>query len=290
MSIRALAALAALFWAWPAQAQHTEQISPALFAVRDSDSIIYLYGTVHVLPDGAEWSNARVRAAIAEAGEVWTESDIVGADAERFAADMMRSLETPAARRLSSRLPPEYRAILRFVAKAMGNADQVETLDPWELAIIMAAGESPGRSTAAGVDNQVVAAAQASGKTLRWLEDMGVAAFAALPERTQVEFLMAALDGVSGAAADIARGEAMWAAGDVEGLFEAEIAPMRSKYPALYAWIMTARNEAWVERLSAEMSGAGVDFVAVGAAHLVGPESVVAMLRARGFSVERVLD
>jgi uncharacterized protein YbaP (TraB family) len=52
--------------------------------------------------------------------------------------------------------------------------------------------------------------------------------------------------------------------------------------------LFTQRNETWVVTLMQELDGAGVDFVAVGAAHLLGEGGLVELLRARGVTVERV--
>ena len=70
---RAFAALLALSAASCAQAPAPGEITPLLYAVRDRDSTMYLYGTVHVRPRGADWGNTRVRAAIDESPEIWTE-------------------------------------------------------------------------------------------------------------------------------------------------------------------------------------------------------------------------
>ncbi len=291
--MRALLLAAALLAAPVAAAQQNitpaAEITPALFAVRDADSTLYLYGTMHALPPGAPWSNARVRAAIDEAGEVWTESDMNAEGVERFVAEVERALANPSAEPLSQRLPPQYRARLRYVAKTVGNLGfDLESFDPWEAALLVMASGHAGRAPEAGVDNQVVAAARAAEKQLLWLQEMGVAEFEAMPEQTQIEFLMYVLEDIGSPGDELAAAEAMWASGDLEGLYETELAPMRTQFPVLYAWIATARNTAWTERLSAEMDKAGVDFVAVGTAHLIGPESVVAMLEARGYRVERV--
>src|SRR5688572_641337 len=74
MLVRSFAALVALVVAACAQAPAQAQgITPLLYAVRDNDSTMYLYGTVHVRPRGADWGNAKVRAALDESSEVWTE-------------------------------------------------------------------------------------------------------------------------------------------------------------------------------------------------------------------------
>ena len=47
------------------------------------------------------------------------------------------------------------------------------------------------------------------------------------------------------------------------------------------------RNQAWAAALQAKLAGSGVSFVAVGAGHLVGPDSVQAQLKKRGIEAVR---
>jgi hypothetical protein len=62
---------------------------------------------------------------------------------------------------------------------------------------------------------------------------------------------------------------------------------MRREYPELYRVLLTGRNKAWADILAERLKGKGVSFVAVGSAHLVGPESVQTQLRARGIKAVR---
>lgn len=63
---------------------------------------------------------------------------------------------------------------------------------------------------------------------------------------------------------------------------------MRASRPQLYDVMLARRNQAWAEAPEAEMAGAGVQLVNVGALHMIGPDGLPALLRARGFRVERV--
>lgn len=286
-SILAAVLVFALASVGPAQAQ--PEITPALFVVRDADSSLYLYGTVHALPPDAPWANQSVRAAILASDEVWTESDISEAAGEQLSADFMRAIDTPAAQPLPSRLSPALRSRLRLAAKRAGlGPEGLDRFDPWEAAFLLMSAGAPGRNSQNGVDNRVAALAQENGKTLRWLEDMGVRDFEAMSESAQIQFLSYVLEGFTRPPSDVDRADTLWASGDLDGLDALELAPMRVSSPDFYAWIVVLRNAAWVELLGAELDGAGTDFVAVGAAHLMGPDSVVAMLRARGYVVERV--
>ena len=287
--LRSLAVIALVLASAPAARAQPSAINPALFVVRDADSTLYLYGTVHALPADAPWASESARAAILDSEEVWTESDISEAAAARLSADFELAVETPALQSLPSRLPPEFGARLRFVAKRLGlGPSGLDRFEPWEAAFLLMSGDAHGRTSQNGVDNQIVTLAQEHGKTLRWLETMGVRDFEAMPEAAQIQFLSYVLGGFMRPPGDADRADAMWASGDLEGLDALELAPMRAAYPDFYAWIVVTRNAAWAERLSAELDGSGTDFVAVGAAHLVGPNSLVAILRARGHAVERV--
>src|SRR6185369_1001930 len=66
MKIPALtAALAALLSATilPA-ATPVREARPALWKLADADTTIYLFGTIHALPDGVEWRGRRIDAAL----------------------------------------------------------------------------------------------------------------------------------------------------------------------------------------------------------------------------------
>jgi uncharacterized protein YbaP (TraB family) len=56
-----------------------------------------------------------------------------------------------------------------------------------------------------------------------------------------------------------------------------------------YEALLKDRNLAWADTLTAEMAqSSGVELVNVGALHMIGPDGLPALLKARGFAVERV--
>ena len=79
-----------------------------------------------------------------------------------------------------------------------------------------------------------------------------------------------------------------WAVGDVEDLEDELIQEMKAEMPEAYDIVFTKRNANWADQIELEMKGSGTDFIAVGAGHLVGDESVPAMLKARGYTVKRL--
>lgn len=284
---------ATVFVALSGSAFAQDAIDPALYVVRDADSTMYLYGTVHVRPNGADWADAEVRAALAESQEIWTEilmSPETDAQAQQLALQMGRA---DPGRPLSSWLTPEENARLNALTGRLGMpTGALEQFQPWLAGLtlsiipIMQAGYSP----MSGVDRNVDAYGDANGKTMRALEtvEQQLGFFDGFSEEIQRQFLVESIDEAENGVALINMLSVAWERGDIEGLEGAVITETREQYPELYNTIFVQRNNAWMDVLVAEMQGSGVDFIAVGAGHLLGEDGLVEQFRARGFTVERV--
>jgi uncharacterized protein YbaP (TraB family) len=56
--------------------------------------------------------------------------------------------------------------------------------------------------------------------------------------------------------------------------------------PVIHNALIIDRNRAWADAIAERLEGSGSAFITVGAAHLVGDENVVQLLRERGIAVE----
>ncbi|MGD9967423.1 MAG: TraB/GumN family protein [Hyphomonadaceae bacterium] len=288
---RIATALVALTVVACSQTRPPAAITPALYAVRDEDSTMYLYGTVHVRPRGADWGNARVRAAVDESDEVWTEllmSPETDAQTQALAQRYGR-----ATRPLSSWLSAEENAQLDAATVKIGQpVGALEGLQPWAAALtltvipLMQAGFDP----QSGVDRSLDAYADNAGKRMRALEtaEQQYAFFAGMSPDLQREMLLEAIVQVDSVDEMIGAMSETWERGNEAALARVVIEETREDYPELYRTLFVVRNNAWMDELTREMEGAGVDFVAVGAGHVIGPDGLVAQFRARGYQVERV--
>lgn len=286
-----LAAIAFVALATTACAQ--DQFNPALYVVRDEDSTMYLYGTVHVRPRGSEWASDDVRAALAESEQIWTEI-LISPETDRQAQTLaMQMGAAPPDRPLSSWLTDEENARLDTLTQRLGvPRAYLESMQPWLAALtlslvpIMQAGYDP----TSGVDRAIAAYGEAHGKAMRAFESaeeqMGF--FASLDDETQRAFLREAIEEAERGPAMIAHMTRAWERGDLDTLERLVVVDTRRDYPEVYEALFVRRNHAWMEVIVHELDGAGVDFVAVGAGHLVGEDGLVELLRARGYAVERV--
>lgn len=275
--------------ALPAAAQVAAP-NPALWVVTDEDSTIYLFGTVHLLRPDAEWMTPAVRDAFASADELVLELE--DPNDQAAVVPLIQQYGLDPANPLSSRLTAEEFAALDAAARAMNlSGAALDPMRPWlagltlSVAPLVAAGYDP----AAGVDTVLRARALEAGKPVRGLETMEqqIRFFAEMDEAHQMAFLRETLAGYAEAAEMLDGLAAAWAAGDADALYAAGGAEMKAEYPELYEVLLTRRNGDWADQIETLLDGSGTHFIAVGALHLAGPDSVQRQLAARGLEIER---
>ncbi|KQS02404.1 hypothetical protein ASG11_14715 [Sphingomonas sp. Leaf357] len=257
---------------------------PALWRVSDGDTEIWLLGTIHALPPGVRWETPAVTRAIAQADTLVTE--IAAASPEVAGAVFAKFAQAKGLPPIAVRVAPGQQAVLADAARAAGvSVETLNGLRTWAAAVTLAAG--PMRAAGASPDNGVEAtlATRFAGRRRAALETQSeqLAIFNALPEAAQRVLLARALADAGGYATTLAA----WEAGDVRAL-AASFGPAFRGAPELERSLETARNARWSGWIARRMRAPGRVLVAVGAGHLVGRDSVVAMLAARGFKVSRV--
>jgi uncharacterized protein len=81
--------------------------------------------------------------------------------------------------------------------------------------------------------------------------------------------------------------KAAWRHGDNDKLKDVALAPFKRDFPAVYDKIVVKRNNAWIPKIEAMLKTREVEFVLVGALHLVGEDGVLAQLSARGYDIQK---
>lgn len=262
---------------------------PALWVVKDADSTLYLFGSVHVLRPTTGWASPRVEAAFDSASDIWFE--ISNPDDQAAIMPLIQQLglspETP----LSSRLTAEENAELDAAAQTMGaSAAQLQPMKPWLAALSLSVAPliKAGYDPKSGVELVLKARAEAAGKPIHGFEtiDKQIGILAGLPDDVQLVFLRETLKDYENAATKLDEMVEAWARGDVATLDRVTITEMKEASPALYQSVLVDRNTDWANQIQTLLEGAGTAFIAVGAAHLTGDDSVQAILQKRGVTVE----
>jgi uncharacterized protein YbaP (TraB family) len=289
---RAAAALAAvsLGLAGPALAKPVGG-HPAMWKLSDHDTTIYLFGTFHLLPDAQTWRTPEFDKALAAAGELVLEVPNID-DPQAIAqatAKLAVGTDLPP---LAERVPQDKRAALAKVMADAGIPPQaLDRLKTWmaALAVVTITYQKLGLQPNSGVELSIVGPFRATGKPVRGLEtvEQQFGFFDALSEDAQRKFLVGTLDSPEDTRKQLAEMLAAWSKGDLAGIartFDDET----QMSAELRQVLMAQRNAHWAEWIKARMDQPGTVFVAVGAGHLAGKDSVESMLEAKGLKVKRV--
>lgn len=262
---------------------------PPVWVVRDADSEMVLFGSVHVLPPGLAWRAPRLEAALGQADDLWFELPM-GPDTGQEVARLAGTLGAlPPDQSLFRLLPPRDARKLMKVAAAYGvDKAALDRMAPWlaEVALAGAAYRQAGADTDHGVEETVNAAAPAN-VPRHALETPAeqLALFAGLPLKEQIASLHETLGELAKDPQAYMKLVRAWEAGDVKGLDREALQPLRKTSPEEFRRLVTERNERWVQALDARMKGHGRTVVVVGVGHLVGSGGLPARLRALGYSV-----
>lgn len=262
--------------------------SPALWEVSGPDGgKAWLFGTVHALERPAAWHTPEIGAALAQADSLVVEVRDIGngsATAETFARLARSPGLPPLSARVDAPLRPALAALIR--QSKMSEAD-LAGMETWAAAIVLARASAPSLDERNGIDRAVMAAARG----MPVIELEGAAAqlgiFDQLPEAEQRDMLTLVVREAQAPQSDDTRLAEAWRTGDF-AVIEAETKRGLLADPELRAALFTGRNQAWTQRITGMIRQGRQPFVAVGAAHMAGPEGLPAMLSRQGYAVRRI--
>lgn len=268
---RLLAALGALLAApaaaLPADPPAVSPQTPALWAISDHDTTIFLFGTFHALDASTDWFSPTIRAALDASNQLVLETIVPSAPGELRGTLIRHQL-------LSQ---PVAGAPIIADGSAPGFAGSARRT--------MAASRELGMSVEMGADSVLRRTAEAQGKAVEGLEsfDAQLGMFATLSRLAP----SGAARGQQSERATVMRLRDAWKAGQ-SGEFTAMLGTIQNQSPETYRILFADRNHRWAEWIARRLAQPGVAFVAVGAGHLSGGDSIQNNLSRRGIRSSRV--
>ncbi len=265
---------------------------PALWRLADDDTEIVFLGTVHLLPETLDWQRQDLRVALENADLVYLETDVRSVSQD----DQLTFT------RLGSAADGEHltdlldEATFQDLETALAGLNiSVSFLaerQPWyaALALSRVALESHGFLSEFGAENWVLRELADTTRPVRSLETMSDVArnLSALPMPTQLTLLTESLADLGGLKSRYVETIETWVAGDTQHLHELVMADLAENLPEVYDALIVARNRNWLPQVTNIMEEeTGNVVIAVGSAHLIGPDSLLNMLESEGWSVER---
>ncbi|MEO6534576.1 MAG: TraB/GumN family protein [Sphingomicrobium sp.] len=276
----------------PTAAKVPTAARPALWAVSDRDTTVYLFGTIHLLPPAMTWRSPVFDGAVASADQLVVETIVDEKDPSRVMAAISSLAFTAGLPPLTERVPPAKRAALDAAVKRSGfPAKSLDGMETWAAAILLLGGQFKdlGVEISAGVETVLRGEFGAKGKAIGELEtnveQFGY--FDRLPESAQRALLEGATEQGKSVQDVFDNMLSAWAAGDVKTIAKAFNQDLADS-PELGKHIIVERNTHWANWVGERLGKPGTVLVAVGAGHLAGRGSVIEQLQKRGLKVRRI--
>jgi uncharacterized protein YbaP (TraB family) len=268
--------------------QMPAQGGPALWQVQRGGMKGWLFGTIHVLPKGVAWETPAIRDAMGKADRLVLEASDLQ-DEQKTLGLFETMGRSPGLPPLEARVPAvEKPALEKALADGGTSSQLLSGYESWAAAMLLSAASQQGLgvSQSDGVEPVLIAAFKKAGKPIGGLEtvERQFGAFDTLPEQAQTRLLVQTVHEAKGMKALYDRILKAWLKGDMEAIAkEDEIGEQPDS--VVEEAILVARNRDWVKAIEPMK---GRPFIAVGAGHLTGKGNLIAMLKAKGFTVTRV--
>lgn len=265
---------------------------PAIWKIEDNNSTLYLFGTVHLLPEGLNWLRDDLRDVMREVGTVFFEvdtSDKGRMDATVISAELGLRQD---GRRLADSLDNYQLKLLDAVANN-GNIPlaSLDAMKPWLASeyLTLTAAQQAGLSADLSADEALKSMARRQQKNVIYLETVEdqIRAVADLPQSLQLEILTETMEEFDDLGNQLLRLSQGWSVGQTDFLSQQMIDPLRQTAPEMYRSVLVDRNKDWAAQIIRYLEGSGTGLVAVGTAHLLGDDSLIHELEEAGYKVER---
>jgi uncharacterized protein YbaP (TraB family) len=267
----------------------TSTSGPALWKVADEDTVIYLFGTVHMLPMEVDWYKDDIAAALTASDTLVTEIPMDMGSEARMQQVAMQKAMLPEGTTLRSLLSEDQVAAYEG---ALGDlslpAAAFDRLEPWMVGLTLTTLPllKEGYSPDSGVEKVLLSKIGEKPQDALETVEFQLGIFDSLPQEKQIDFMMEAVGDIDEAKTMLDKMVAEWIEGDADGL--ADLMNEGLEDAEIAEALLYSRNANWTDWIDTRLDEPGTVFIAVGAGHLAGAKSVQQMLAERDVPVERV--
>ena len=253
---------------------------------------IYLMGSIHVMSNSFYPLNPVLETAFKDSDLLVEEVDLAEMLDPTAQMGILSRGMLPANESLDKILSPATLALVKKVTGDLGGAGgPLMRFKPWMLAIALQGLElaKAGFDPQLGLDQHFYDQAKAGSKAVQGLEtvEFQISIFDTMTMEQQDRMLAETLKELATETANVGKLGDAWKTGDIASVERIALEDLKSD-PLMYQRLLVERNKNWMPKIEALFARRGRALVVVGAAHLVGPDGLIAMLRAKGYTIEQL--
>lgn len=263
-----------------------------LWKVVSKEGTVYLLGSVHLLRSDAYPLSRAIEQAFDDATQIALEVNMDALNSPDAQRMVLTKALLPEGNTLNEVVSPAtYQAVQKKVEALGLDIQALKRMKPWFLSLSLVAMKMQqlGYDPQHGVDRHYFERARKAKKEVLGLEtaDFQIDLLDSLPAKVQEESLLQTLKELDQFETEFEQIVRAWAAGQEKQLSEMLLKSFK-EYPEIYAKLITERNRNWLPKIENFFRTGNKTLVIVGAAHLVGREGVIDLLRQKGYSIEQL--
>ncbi|QDP00162.1 TraB/GumN family protein [Thalassotalea sp. PS06] len=261
----------------------------SVWQVTKDGQTVYLGGTVHVLAQSDYPLPEEFDKAYDQSQILVFEMDMSATGTPQFQQAMMEKMMYTGGGTYADDLKPEtVKRLDAYMAERNLPVDNLKVLKPSMLSVTLSMLELQRLGIfGAGVDLFYTQRGQADNKSFAFLElpEEQLDFLAALGKGYEDEFINYTLDDISKIGDMMTEMKTAWRTGDSDALYNLGTKDWKQKFPQSYQSLIVDRNNNWMDDIEGYFSTKEVEFVLVGALHLVGDEGVLKQLEDKGYKI-----
>ena len=261
-----------------------------VWKVTKGENHLFIGGTLHLLSESDYPLPAVFESAYRQSAMVVFEADMQRLQSPEFQQLLQSKVVYTDGRSLKTVLAGStYQALNRHMADRGLSMASFEHLKPGMLAITLTLIELQRLGlVGTGVDEFFNLRAMNDRKTRGQLEsaEEQLEFLSTMGDGREDDLIIHTLQDINKLSQLIASLKAAWRQGDRDKLRALAITPIKKDFPKVYHRLLVKRNSNWMPRIEALMKTKEVEFILVGAAHLVGEEGILNQLATRGYTVQ----
>jgi uncharacterized protein YbaP (TraB family) len=186
--------------------------------------------------------------------------------------------------------PATYALLAKKLGEVGAPVEALKRMKPWMIALTLEAlqWQKAGFDSDLGLDKHFYDQARQDGKEVMGLEtvDYQISRFDEMSMELQDHLLAETIKGIDTEQSNMTKLIESWRLGDAPAVERIVLKDLQQE-TQLYQRLLVERNKNWMPKLEALFSRKRPAFVVVGAAHLVGPDGLLTMLKAKGYTLEQ---
>ena len=286
--------LAGLLVIHPAALLHAQQpqTKHSLWKVQGRTNEAYLFGSIHFLKKDFYPLAQPIENAYRQSQVVVFEADLEQLQAPQTQLKMLEVGKYPGGETLKQNLSRDtYAKLEAYLSQSLGSAELFDSLRPWMVAVALLGLELQklGFNPEQGVDKYFFDKVKRDQKQIVPLEtvEFQLGLFAGLSKEEEEAVLKEMLQEIGSFKKMLSEITEAWKTGDTKKLDELTLDAMR-QFPQIHKKMLIDRNKLWADKIETLLAEGKNVFVVVGAAHLVGKDSVVDLLTKKGLKVQQL--